>query len=130
MGRVIKLRPETLSVLSLPKLFGNLPAAADLDDDEWRREPTVQVHQERIGEVYESAPRMRWTSEPPTHEGLWFVRAIGGPTRIVEITRVDGALVFGWTDLPQTPVPSPLVRDSGLEWSERAVLPPLEPPGS
>lgn len=93
------------------------PFLGRLDVDrapEWERESGVIA-------VYEAAPRPSWTTDPPTHVGLWFVRLPGHSAKVVEVFNRDGTLYYGWTDIDWKPVPR-----TGLEWSDRAIVEPRE----
>ena len=103
----------------------------ELQDDEWERPEPVDLEGVTVLEVFESAPPTYWTTDLPTHAGLWLCRVPpDGDPRVVEVFwhRTDHlhiqGLQFGWTDVPQTSLES--VRGK-LEWDERCIRLPREP---
>jgi hypothetical protein len=84
---------------------------------QWERQSGV------IG-VYEAAPRPVWTAEAPTHPGAWHVRLPGDDRSIVVQVERDerGLLVWGLPRIDQQSV-----RGSDVQWSNRAVMEPIEP---
>lgn len=71
--------------------------------------------------VYEAAPRPRWTTEPPTHPGVWWLRLPGHDGRVAQVYSQGSRLFYEWSDIE----PQPVVRSSGLEWSDRAIREPV-----
>ena len=73
--------------------------------------------------VYEAAPRPAWTTEPPTHEGWFWVRpddrSVGVPVRVMRAPRT-GVLMWGSSEIPWRPV-RPI---AGLWWSDRSITEP------
>lgn len=80
---------------------------------EWER-PVSEVHLAPI--------RPRWTTEPPTHPGVFWIRLPGHSGRVVEVYADDhGRLSYSWTDVDPTPVPR-----QGLLWSDRSIVEPVD----
>lgn len=79
---------------------------------EWERQSGVLA-------VYEAAPRPLWTTDPPTHPGVWWMRLPGYGGRVVEVYNQAGRLHYEWSDIEAQPVPR-----TGLEWSSRAIVEP------
>jgi hypothetical protein len=82
---------------------------------EWERQSGVIA-------VYEASPRPVWTTEPPTHPGVWWIRLKGHAGRVVEVYSQTGHLFYEWTDIEPQPVPR--ATSSELEWSSRAITEP------
>jgi hypothetical protein len=115
-------------MLDLRNIFSTIwPTDTEFAEDEYERGPRLQApEQSAVLAVYEASPRLRWTTDEPTHPGLYFCRVPGGELKLVEVWRgstlfPSGPLWFSWSDIPTAPV-----HNSGLEWSDRAVQPPLE----
>jgi hypothetical protein len=96
---------------------------APLGDGEWERPPEPVS---AVVAIYEAAPRPRWTTDLPTHPGLWFVRMPGLSARVVEVTKTEsGSLWFGWTDIPRCLLTQDL-KHQGFQWGDRAIVEPVE----
>ncbi len=80
-------------------------------EQEWTR-PVSDVHLAPI--------KPRWTTDPPTHPGIWWVRSPGFEPKVVQVYSDGGRLSYSWTDIDPTPV----LRDGALEWSDRAIVLP------
>jgi hypothetical protein len=110
----------------LRRLFGTEWAPdLELQEDEYRRPRTSRELAiegglpETVGQVYEAAPRPMWTTEEPTHAGYWWVRVPGHAPKVVQTYLKHGAWWFSWDGVPEAPV-----HNSGLEWSDRAIVVP------
>lgn len=85
--------------------------------------PPSWERQSGVLAVYEASPKPVWTTDVPSHAGVWWVRTPGHEGRVVEVYQRDGKWFYSWTDVEETAVP----RD-GLQWSSRAVIQPIEAP--
>jgi hypothetical protein len=116
-------------MINLRQLLGWQPdIELDADAAEYRRPPRVlrgdldMEGHSGLGDVYLSAPRPRWTTVPPSHEGLWFVRVPGHARKVAEVFRgQDGRLLMRWTDFGPFALPR-----SDVQWSDRAISEPVE----
>lgn len=86
----------------------------EVPEPQWERQSGVLA-------VYEAAPQPYWTTEPPTHPGVFWIRLPGYPGRVVEVYSQGGRLHYQWSDVGEQPVPR---KTAALEWSDRAIVEP------
>lgn len=76
--------------------------------------------QSGVLEVYEASPKPVWTTDAPTHPGVWWIRLPEHAGRVVEVYWQGGRLHYQWSDIDERPVPR-----EGLLWSNRAITEPI-----